>query len=75
MDYTEILAIAKEKLGKEYQYIIDGINLRISSGSTGGEIGSLVGFYLKTLRDQNHHAYLLLKGEIDLYLSQFTFIK
>ena len=74
MDYTEILAIAKEKLSSEYQYVIDEINLKIRSGSTGGEIGSLVGYYLKTLRDQNHPAYLILKDEIDLYLSPFRFI-
>lgn len=73
MDYTQILAIAENKLEPEYDYVVDEIRLKIDSGSTGGEIGSLVGGYLKELRDQNHPAYLLLKTEIDLYLSQFIF--
>jgi hypothetical protein len=71
MDYTEILAIAENHLVPDNKDIVNEIKLRIRSGSTGGEIGSLVGGYLKNLRDQNHVAYLMIKTEIDLYLSQF----
>jgi hypothetical protein len=73
MDYTEVLAFAESKLTSEYAYVVNEIKVRIDSGSTGGEIGSLVGGYLKSLRDQNHPAYLILKSEIDLYLTQFIF--
>lgn len=71
MNYNQILAVAEEKLGIQYKSVIEEIKLKIRSGSTGGEIGSLVGGYLKTLREENHPAYLILKPEIDLYLSQF----
>lgn len=71
MDYTQILVFAESKLATGYAYVISEIELKIESGSTGGEIGSLVGGYLKSLRDENHPAYLILKSEIDLYLSQF----
>jgi hypothetical protein len=73
MDYTQILDFAEKKLSHDYSYIIAEIRLKIASGSTGGEIGSLVGGYLKNLRDQNHPAYVILKSEIDRYLSQFIF--
>jgi hypothetical protein len=73
MNYTEILAFTESKLMPEYEYVVGEIKSRIASGSTGGEIGSLVGGYLNELRDQNHPAYLILKHEIDLYLSQFIF--
>jgi len=71
MDYTEILVIAENNLVPDNEDIVDEIKLRIRSGSTGGEIGSLVGSYLKSLKDQNDGAYLIIKTEIDLYLSQF----
>ncbi|MDR3694291.1 hypothetical protein [Mucilaginibacter sp.] len=71
MDYTEILAIAENNLIPKNEDIVKEIKLRIRSGSTGGEIGSMVGSYLKSLRDQNHIAYLTIKTDIDLYLSQF----
>jgi hypothetical protein len=73
MDYTQILDFAEQKLSNEYAYVIADIRLKIASGSTGGEIGSLVGGYLKNLREQNHPAYIILKSEIDMYLSQFIF--
>jgi len=73
MDYTEILAFAKSRLGAEFNYVVQEIELRVRSGSTGSEIGSLVGGYLKILRDQSHPAYLTLKAELDFYLSQFKF--
>ncbi|MDB4919984.1 hypothetical protein [Mucilaginibacter sp.] len=73
MDYTEILKIVENNLDPKYDYVIDEIKVQISSGSTGGEIGSLVGAYLKSLRDQHHPAYLLIKEEVDSYLSSFTF--
>jgi hypothetical protein len=40
MDYSEILDMAKNKLGAHYASVIKEIELRISAGSTGGEIGS-----------------------------------
>ncbi|MDB5124369.1 MAG: hypothetical protein JWP94_2498 [Mucilaginibacter sp.] len=46
MDYTEILTIAQNKLGTKYEYVINEIKAKIGSGSTGGEIGALVGGYL-----------------------------
>lgn len=73
MDYAEILAIAESELHTHYDYVIDEIKLKIGSGSTGGEIGSLVGGYLKSLRDQNHPAYLLIKNDVDSYLTSFKF--
>ena len=73
MDYTQILDFAEQKLSNEYAYVIADIRLKIASGSTGGEIGSLVGGYLINLREQNHPAYIILKSEIDMYLSQFIF--
>jgi hypothetical protein len=73
MDYTEILKSAESKLSPGFRYITDEIYLKIASGSTGGEIGSLVGEYLKNLRDECHPAYLVLKSEVDTYLSQFIF--
>ncbi len=73
MDYSEILELAEQKLPSEFSYIGNEIKLRISIGSTGGEIGSLVGGYLKVLRDQQHPAYLALQRDIDIYLSQFRF--
>ncbi len=75
MDYTEILTHAESKLDENNKFVIDEIKLRIRSGSTGGEIGSLVGGYLKPLRDQNAPAYLILKNEIDQFLRPFKFIK
>lgn len=73
MNYTEILKFAENRLMPQFEYVVDEIKLRISSGATGGEIGSLVGGYLKSLRNQEHPAYLILKPEIDEYLSQFNF--
>ena len=74
MDYTKILELAESKLGPELGYVVNEIKSKISSGSTGGEIGSLVGGYLKTLRELQHPAYLILKSEIDNYLSQFIML-
>jgi hypothetical protein len=71
MDYNELLMLAERKLSSDYSHVLDEIKLRIASGSTGGEIGSLVGQYLDDLRRQNHAAYQSLKTEIDTYLSQF----
>jgi hypothetical protein len=55
------LAFAESKLSPEYAYVISEIELKVESGSTNGEIGPLVGGYLKGLRDENHPAYLILK--------------
>jgi hypothetical protein len=73
MDYTQVLAFAENKSGSEYAHVVDEIRLKIETGSNGGEIRSLVGGYLKSLKDQNHPASLALKPEIDIYLSQFIF--
>jgi len=75
MDYTEILAIAEHKLVPDHEGVLNEIRVRIRSGSTGGEIGSMVGGYLKDLREQNNGAYLIMKADMDLYLSQFIWKK
>ena len=69
-----LLKLAEIRLRANNQNIIDDLKIRIASGSTGGEIGGLVGSYLKELKDQNHPAYLMLKPEADIFLSQFTFL-
>ena len=71
MDYTEILAIAENNFHPGNEDVINEIKLCIRNGATGGEIGSLVGGYLKSLKDQKHGAYLVIKADIDIYLSQF----
>jgi len=35
----------------------------------------MVGGYLKDLREQNNGAYLIMKADMDLYLSQFIWKK
>lgn len=75
MDYMELLKLAESRLIARYDNVINDLKIRIASGSTGGEIGALVGEYLEGLKKENHPAYLLLKPEVDLYLSQFEFLE
>jgi len=68
MDYLGILKIAEKKLGLEFNYIINDIEVCIASGSTGGEISGLVGKYLKDLELKNKQAYNILKKDIEQYI-------
>lgn len=68
MDYQNVLKIVEYKLGEDYNNIINDLNEFISIGSTGGEISSMVGKYLKDLRITNNSAYSILKEDIDRYL-------
>jgi len=70
MDYQSILKIAEIKLNGEFDYIIRDIKKSISAGSTGGEIISMVGKYLKDLKINNPQAYTLLEKDIQLYLRE-----
>ncbi len=70
MDYQRILTTAEATLKNEYEYIVRDIKECISSGSTGGEISSIVGKYLKDLRSKNPHAYYLLEKDIQVYLAE-----
>jgi len=70
MDYQHILAIAENKLKGKFDYIIKDIKNQISSGSTGGEISSMVGKYLKDLKINNLTAYSLFENDIQFYISE-----
>jgi|GEM_PF-4119814 len=70
MDYQNIMSKAKNKLKGQFDYIIDDIAGKISSGSTGGEISSTVGKYIKDLEINNPAAYSLLRNDIQLYLRE-----
>lgn len=68
MDYRIVLTIVEEKLGNSFPYIADDIKDLIASGSTGGEIMSMIGKYLKDLQEKNETAYDLIKEDILKYL-------
>ena len=68
MDYQQILAVAENRFKEEFSDIIKDLKDLISSGSTGGEISSMVGKYLKDLKAKNPNAYGLIENEIRLYL-------
>lgn len=51
MDYRELLRSAQDKLASNYDYVVNDIELRIKSGSTGGEIGDSLACYLKKMKD------------------------
>ena len=68
MNYICILEIAKKRLINENMYIVDDINQCILSGSTGGEITSIVGSYLLNLKAKNFKAYQLMEDEINKFL-------
>lgn len=70
MNYQHILMIIENKLEGKFGYIIEDIRKRIASGSTGGEISSMVGKYLKELKFSNPIAYSLLEGDIQLYIHE-----
>ena len=70
MNYICILEIAKKRLINENMYIVDDINQCILSGSTGGEITSIVGSYLLNLKSKNFKAYQLMEDEINKFLRE-----
>ena len=70
MDCQHILAIAEIKLKGKSDYIIKEIQDRISSGSTSGEISSMVGKYLKDLKLNNKTVYFLLEDDINEYIRE-----
>jgi hypothetical protein len=70
MDYQQILHAAEKKLKGKYDDVIAGIEECISLGSTGGEISSLVGKFVKDLRYTNPSAYSILENEIADYLNE-----
>lgn len=68
MDYQKILKVAENNLQNEFPEIFENIKNCIISGSTGGEIISRVGKYLKDLQFINVDAYNLIKEDIVNYL-------
>lgn len=68
MDYQKILKKAVDKLQDKFPQVVEDIEDCISSGSTGGEIISSVGKYVKDLEFKNNEAYNILKNEIQEYL-------
>jgi hypothetical protein len=68
MDYQKILDVAEQKLGSEYIEVISNLKECISAGSTGGEITSMVGHYLKHLKYKNEKAYFVLEKDIKEHL-------
>ena len=68
MDYQKVLNTVESKLSGKFDNIINDIKERISSGSTGGEIASMVGKYLKDLKFAHPDAYFLLREDIELYI-------
>ncbi len=68
MNYLEILSKAEYKL-KQFDYIILDIRKCIAAGSTGGEIASILGHYLKNLRTTNEVAYTIMQTDIEKYLA------
>lgn len=68
MNYLEIKEIIKNKLPKNHKEVIKEIDRCIESGSTGGEITSMIGFYLKNLDRNNFKDYHLIKEDIEIYL-------
>lgn len=68
MNYQKTLDTIKNKIGDEFPSIINDIEICIMAGSTGGEITSMVGKYLKDLEKTNLRAYNLLRNEIEDYI-------
>ena len=68
MNYQKTLDTIKNKIGDEFPSIINDIEICIMAGSTGGEITSMVGKYLKDLEKTNLRAYNLMKNEIEDYI-------
>jgi hypothetical protein len=67
MNYQHIIEIAKQKLSKDYQHILDEIDELVTIGSTGGEITSMLGRFLIELEAKDINAYNLIKVEIEKY--------
>lgn len=68
MNYQGFLEIAGNKFNGEFNDVLNDIRKCISSGSTGGEISSAVGKYLKDLKLTNPIAYSLLESDIRSYI-------
>lgn len=68
--YQRILSEAKTKLTGKYDYVIEELKEIISIGSTGGEIISMVGKYLKDLKQNNPLVYEIMEKDIVDYLSE-----
>ena len=68
MNYQKTLDTIKNKIGDEFPSIINDIENCIMAGSTGGEITSMVGKYLKDLEKTNLRAYNLMRNEIEDYI-------
>ena len=68
MNYQKTLDTIKNKIGDEFPSIINDIEICIMAGSTGVEITSMFGKYLKDLEKTNLRAYNLLRNEIEDYI-------
>ncbi|WP_310560429.1 hypothetical protein [Flavobacterium sp.] len=68
MDYQKTLDTIKNKIGDKFPTVINDIEICIMAGSTGGEITSMVGKYLKDLEKTNLRAYSLIRNEIEDYI-------
>lgn len=68
MSYQKILDIFKNKIGDEFPSVINDIEVCIMAGSTGGEITSMVGKYLKDLEKTNLIVFNLISNEINDYI-------
>jgi hypothetical protein len=68
MDYQKKLLTIKNKIGKEFPSTVNDIEICIMAGSTGGEITSMIGKYLKDLENTNIIAYNLIRNEIEQYI-------
>lgn len=69
MDYQKVLDITENKLNKKFDFVINDIKNCIESGSTRGEISSILGKYLKDLKVNNYQAYAILEEDINKYIS------
>ena len=69
MDY-ELLKIIQKKLNENgYSKISEDLSKIVRSGSTGGEITSMVGKYLYDLKNRNHKLNDLIGSEIDSFIN------
>ncbi|KGO92191.1 hypothetical protein [Flavobacterium subsaxonicum] len=68
MDYQKILNVSESKLQLRFSDVVENIKDCIISGSTGGEIISKVGKYLKDLKFTDIEAYLVIENDIITYL-------
>lgn len=68
MNYQNTLDAIKKKIENKYPSVIKDIEICIIAGSTGGEITSMIGKYLKDLEKINPNAYNLIRNEIKEYI-------